>query len=68
MLPTIRAATENLLNQIALGKEDFNTVLENVVSTFEMKYRYFVQNITGMDELFEVSFSPLASTGKPLSR
>lgn len=68
VLPTIRSATEKLLNLIALGKEDFNAVLENVVNTFEMKFRYFVKNITGMDELFEVSFSPLASTGKPLSR
>ncbi len=29
---------------------------------------YFVENILGMDELFEVSFSPLAATGKALSR
>jgi len=64
----MRAATEKLLNLIAQGKEDFRAVLQHVVKTFEMKYKYFVKNITGMDELFEVSFSPLASTGKPLSR
>lgn len=68
VLPTIRAATEKLLNLIAQGKQDFQAVLDHSVKTFEMKYRYFVKNITGMDELFEVSFSPLASTGKPLSR
>ena len=30
--------------------------------------KYFVENIIGMDELFEVSFSPLAASGKALSR
>lgn len=68
VLPTIRAATEKLLNLIAQGKQDFQAVLDHSVKTFEMKYKYFVSNITGMDELFEVSFSPLASTGKHLSR
>ena len=68
VLPTIRAATEKLLELIAQGKQDFQAVLDHSVKTFEMKYKYFVSNITGMDELFEVSFSPLASTGKPLSR
>ena len=64
----MRSATEKLFNLISLGKEDFRAVVKHVVKTFEMKYKYFVQNISGMDELFEVSFSPLASTGKPLSR
>lgn len=68
VLPTMRSATEKLFTLIALGKEDFRAVVQHVVKTFEMKYKYFVQNISGMDELFEVSFSPLASTGKPLSR
>lgn len=64
----MRAATEKLLNLIAQGKEDFRLILKHTIRIFELKYRYFVQSISGMDELFEVSFSPLASTGKPLSR
>jgi DNA topoisomerase-3 len=30
--------------------------------------RYFELKISAMDELFEASFSPLADTGKPMSR
>lgn len=33
-----------------------------------MKYKYFVQSITNMDTLFEVSFTPLAASGKAYAR
>ena len=35
---------------------------------FRRKFAYFEKNIGLMDELFESTFSPLAATGKPLSR
>ena len=46
----------------------FAAVLKHAIEIFERKFHYFVQTIEGMDQLFEVTFSPLASSGKPLSR
>jgi DNA topoisomerase-3 len=64
----MRSAVEEQLNLIAHGKADYEAVLQHGISIFHLKFKYFVQNIAGMDELFEVSFSPLAASGKPLSR
>lgn len=64
----MRAGVEEQLTLIAQNKADFDEVLSWTLDVFEKKFRYFVENISGMDELFEVTFSPLASTGKPLSR
>ena len=66
--PTMRAAIESQLNLIAQGKAEFQSVLQHALDIFKRKFKYFVENILGMDELFEVSFSPLAESGKPLSR
>ena len=64
----MRAAVEEQLNLIAMGKADFEAVLSHAIDIFMKKFKYFVENIVGMDELFEVSFSPLAASGKALSR
>ena len=66
--PTMRAAVEEQLNLIAHGKADFNAVLGHTIDTFTAKFKYFVEHVQAMDELFEVSFSPLASSGRPISR
>lgn len=68
VLPTRRAALEVKLNEIASGTADFNHVLNNAVAEFVKKFDNYTQNINLMDELFEVSFSSLADSGKPLSR
>ena len=68
VLPTMRSALEKQLSLIAAGKADFDSVLSHALTIFKMKFRYFVEMINLMDELFEVTFSPLAQSGKPLSR
>ncbi|XP_065070574.1 DNA topoisomerase 3-beta-1-like [Rhopilema esculentum] len=68
VLPTMRAALEKQLNLIAQGKADFNAVLHHSINCFNSKFEYFRKNIENMDELFEVSFTKLSESGKPLSR
>ncbi|XP_046665335.1 DNA topoisomerase 3-beta-1 [Homalodisca vitripennis] len=68
VLPTMRSAVEEQLNLIAHGQADFDAVLRHTVEIFKLKFLYFVKNIDGMDQLFEVSFSPLATSGKAHSR
>lgn len=64
----MRSAVEEQLNLIAHGMADFDAVLRHTVEIFKLKFLYFVKNIDGMDQLFEVSFSPLATSGKAHSR
>lgn len=59
---------EEQLNLIALGRADFHAVLQHTVEIFKQKFHYFVQSIEAMDQLFEVSFSPLSASGKAHSR
>ena len=66
--PTMRAAVEKQLNLIAIGQARFESILEWTLDIFKRKFKYFVENVMAMDELFEVSFSPLAESGKPMSR
>ncbi|XP_054629271.1 DNA topoisomerase 3-beta-1 isoform X3 [Dunckerocampus dactyliophorus] len=68
VLPTIRSAVEKQLNLIALGKANFQQVLQHALDIFKRKFHYFVDYVSGMDQLMEVSFSPIAAAGKPLSR
>ena len=66
--PTMRSAVEKQLDLIAHGKANFESVLTHTLDVFRLKFLYFVKNITGMDQLFEVSFSTLADSGRPFSR
>ncbi|VUZ53848.1 unnamed protein product, partial [Hymenolepis diminuta] len=68
VLPHMRRAVEEQLNHIATGQADFRAVLQFVLALFTTKYRYFVQHIAAMDQLFEVSFSSLSDCGRPLTR
>ena len=43
-------------------------MVQHSLRNFEQKYRYYVSHIDAMDSLFEASFSPLAKTGKYLSK
>ena len=64
----MRSAVEEQLTLIALGRADFHAVLLHTVEIFKQKFHYFVQSIDAMDQLFEVSFSPLSASGKSHSR
>lgn len=64
----MRSAVEKQLNLIAVGKVNFHAVLNHTMEIFRLKFQYFVKNIDGMDQLFEVSFSPLSASGKAHSR
>jgi len=66
--PQMRSAVEKQLDLIALGKANFKSVLKHTLEVFKLKFMYFVKTIESMDQLFEVSFSTLAESGKPMSR
>ncbi|KAL3315335.1 DNA topoisomerase 3-beta-1 [Cichlidogyrus casuarinus] len=68
VLPYMRRAVEEQLNHIAIGKARYEEVVQYAIAIFSAKYRFFVEHIPLMDQLFEVSFSSLAQTGKPLSK
>jgi len=67
-LPKMRSQVEQQLNLIALGKANYQEVLQHTLRIFEQKFHFFVQNILLMDSLFEDSFSSLSALGKPMSR
>jgi len=67
-LPDIRRYIEEQISMIAAGKVEHSRVVDQVLSEFRLKFQYFVANIDRMDALFEAQFSPLAASGKPLSR
>ncbi|CAO3621543.1 unnamed protein product [Cunninghamella blakesleeana] len=67
-LPRMRSDMEQQLSLIALGKAGHQEVLSYFLHLFERKFTYFVKHVASMDELFEATFSPLAATGRPLSK
>jgi DNA topoisomerase-3 len=68
VLPNVRAAIERFCTLIAQGRATKQQVVEHSLRNFEQKFRYFVQRIEAMDALFEATFSPLAATGRFLSK
>lgn len=68
VLLIMRFVVEKQLNLIVVGKAYFEDVLKYVLNIFCLKFKYFVENIGGMDELFEVIFFFLVVIGKLLFR
>jgi len=68
VLPNSRANVEKILNQICTGERDYKIVLRETIAMYKAKFKFFVDNIQLMDELFSVSFTTLAESGKPFSR
>nr|CAD1839134.1 unnamed protein product [Ananas comosus var. bracteatus] len=67
-LPDIRSFIEQQITLIAKGKADHVHVVQHVLQQFMNKYSYFVKMIENMDALFEAQFSPLADSGRLLSK
>eukprot|EP00743_Colponemidia_sp_Colp-15_P005401 GILK01005805.1.p1 GENE.GILK01005805.1~~GILK01005805.1.p1 ORF type:complete len:853 (+),score=115.47 GILK01005805.1:50-2608(+) len=68
VLPTVRSNIEQQVDLIAKGKAAFEAVVTHAIQNFKRKFEYFVRKIESMDVLFEATFSPLAATGRVLSR
>lgn len=67
-LPDIRSFIEHQITLVAKGQADHSQVVQHVLNQFRQKFSYFVKQIENMDALFEAQFSPLADSGKALSR
>lgn len=62
----MRAHVEKQIDLIAVGKADKEAVVAHTLHQFAQKFAFFMANISRMDQLFEASFTPLASSGKTL--
>jgi DNA topoisomerase-3 len=56
VLPTVRRNIEQLIGLIARGEASFEVVVPHALALFKAKYRYFVEHIGRMDELFAATF------------
>lgn len=68
VLPEVRARIERDINEIAEGRASKDDVIKQTLQAFKDKFNYFVQCVERMDALFEASFSPLSSSGKPFTK
>ena len=59
----MRAHVEKQIDLIAHGKADKDAVVAHTLHQFAQKFSFFMSQITRMDQLFEASFTPLASSG-----
>ncbi|KAK9288869.1 hypothetical protein L1049_017335 [Liquidambar formosana] len=67
-LPDIRSFIEQQITLVAKGQADCLRVVQHVLQQFKQKFIYFVRKIENMDTLFEAQFSPLAESGRVLSK
>ncbi|CBH17906.1 DNA topoisomerase III, putative [Trypanosoma brucei gambiense DAL972] len=68
VLPLVRSKVEEYVTCIAEGQARLDEVLSSVLDLFFGKFRYFKENIERFDALMGASFSPLTSSGKPITR
>ncbi len=52
---SVRANIEKQIALIARGEAAYAAVLAKAVEEFSAKFQFFVQNVSAMDELFEVT-------------
>ena len=55
---------ERQIDLVAKGEAEKDAVVVHTLHQFAQKFAFFVSNIAKMDQLFEASFSPLASSGE----
>ena len=55
---------EKQIDLVAIGKAEKEAVVAHLLHQFAQKFSFFMHHITRMDQLFEASFSPLASSGE----
>ena len=67
-LPSVRSHIEKQISLVAEGKANKDSLVSHCLREFEKKFEYFVRKMDKMDALFEASFSPLASSGKPFCK
>ncbi|TYI61141.1 hypothetical protein E1A91_D10G152000v1 [Gossypium mustelinum] len=67
-LPDIRSFIEHQITLVAKGQANHSRVVQHVLQQFKQKFCYFLQQIENMDALFEAQFSPLADSGRALSK
>ncbi|CAI0397667.1 unnamed protein product, partial [Linum tenue] len=67
-LPDIRSFIEQQIMLVAKGQADHSRIVLHVLQQFKQKFAYFVKQIDNMDALFEAQFSPLADSGRALSK
>ena len=69
VLPKVRSEIEKNVAMIAKGTVDFQSIVDCTVNMFKEKFKYYIQQINTVDQLFEAIFSPIAqSSGKMLSK
>eukprot|EP00921_Rhytidocystis_pertsovi_P010947 GHVQ01017627.1.p1 GENE.GHVQ01017627.1~~GHVQ01017627.1.p1 ORF type:complete len:865 (-),score=112.32 GHVQ01017627.1:231-2825(-) len=68
VLPKVRSTIEQLVDLIAKGKADMQSVVQHSLAMFTAKFEYFVKKVEVLDGLFEATFTSLSKTGEPLSR
>lgn len=61
--PQVRAHVERQLDLVAKGLAEKDAVVAHSLMEFTQKFHFFVSKIARMDTLFELSFSPLSSSG-----
>lgn len=66
--PQVRAHVEAQINLVAQGLARREAVVAHTLEQFRAKFAFFVSHIGRMDALFEASFSPLSSSGRPISK
>lgn len=66
--PQVRAYVEKQIDLVAKGDAEKDAIVLHCLEQFKHKFRFFVTHIGRMDAIFEATFSPLASSGKTLSK
>lgn len=59
---------EKSISLIAKGEASHAEVLKSELEIYHAKFLDFVARVERMDQLFEATFSPVSSSGKPFSK